>query len=374
MSEDTVYLDFIKWLGSTWWGLPEAEELLPLIKIRYSPEEAAAFTNLPFSETSLEDLAKLKQMDTGELEALLESGARKGVIFKMRRPGGMRYRLIDSFMVFLRSVYWGGPEGEARAAMAPYIERYFVHGFFDQFGHARTRGLRTLPVERTIEDTRAILPFEDVVKVLEDQDYFCASHCSCKWTHNLTPYSHNCEHNTEVCLHFGDLARYIVQNGHGREITREECREILLECAEAGLVHGVSNWKTPVDTICNCCQDCCMFFKAYHLLGHGKSLDVSNYRVRTHPETCAGCGLCVKRCPMNALKLEKHPEAKNRFGKASVLNPDLCLGCGVCAFKCPTESLVLERRAEITEPPDNPGVFIGRFMADKANPLPRRKA
>jgi formate hydrogenlyase subunit 6/NADH:ubiquinone oxidoreductase subunit I len=77
---------------------------------------------------------------------------------------------------------------------------------------------------------------------------------------------------------------------------------------------------------------------------------------------------------MNALTLVKHPEAKNRFGKASVLNPDLCLGCGVCAFKCPTESLVLERRAEITEPPDNPGVFIGRFMADKANPLPRRKA
>jgi hypothetical protein len=41
----------------------------------------------------------------------------------------------------------------------------------------------------------------------------------------------------------------MVENDHGREVSREECRDILLECAEAGMVHGVSNWAEPVDTV-----------------------------------------------------------------------------------------------------------------------------
>ena len=40
MSEDRVYQGLIEWLRKTW-HLPEAEELLPLVKARYGPEDAA---------------------------------------------------------------------------------------------------------------------------------------------------------------------------------------------------------------------------------------------------------------------------------------------------------------------------------------------
>jgi NAD-dependent dihydropyrimidine dehydrogenase PreA subunit len=107
----------------------------------------------------------------------------------------------------------------------------------------------------------------------------------------------------------------------------------------------------------------------------------SNYRIRTNDRTCIGCGLCVKRCPMEALKLEDRPEVKNREtlvakddgsqkklinkkGKVSVLNPKFCIGCGVCAFKCPSKSLILERKEVIHNPPRDGREFMKNVLSD----------
>jgi len=116
-----------------------------------------------------------------------------------------------------------------------------------------------------------------------------------------------------------------------------------------------------------------MWFKAYHEFGHGKSMDLSNYEASIKPEECKGCGLCVKRCPMEAIKLEASAEAKNKVGKIAVLESDLCIGCGVCAYKCPTKSIVLKRRDEVTDPPANSGEFVTRYLNDLADPLPKRE-
>ena len=105
--------------------------------------------------------------------------------------------------------------------------------------------------------------------------------------------------------------------------------------------------------------------EAYHKLGHRKSLDASNYRLKVEPETCKACGLCVKRCPMDAIQLKFSGASRNKFGKAPVLDNDLCLGCGVCVHKCPTESLTLERKDEIVDPPQDIRDYGMRFMKDK---------
>ncbi len=116
-----------------------------------------------------------------------------------------------------------------------------------------------------------------------------------------------------------------------------------------------------------------MWFKAYHEFGHGKSMDVSNYRAAIDSETCKGCGLCVKRCPLDAVVMEASDKANNKKGEIAVLESDLCIGCGVCAYKCPSKSIVLEKRAEITEPPADMQEYVGRFINDFANPMPKRK-
>ena len=387
MSEREIYERLVDWLKRTWYGLPEADELMPLMMATYTPEEASLLTGMPISGRNLEELAEMKQMDPAELSRQLDAVAKKGLVFRTIRGDTVRYSLNDSYFVFMRSTFWPGGTDERTKAMAPLVNQYFYHGFHDQYNLTHLKGLRVLPIQEAIEDTRQILPYEEVVKVLDSKDYFAVSICPCRHRKNIDPDSPNCQHtgaagSIEVCLHFDRLGRYIVENDMGREITCQETHEVLRQCAEAGLVHGVSNWEKGADTICNCCRCCCIWFDAYYKLKHSMSLSPSNYRVRTDPESCVGCGLCVKRCPMGAMRLEALPEAKNRItkvaaknksgeveltnktGKVSVVNPDLCIGCGICAYKCFTQSLVLERRVVIQHPPKDVREYTRLILAD----------
>ncbi len=365
MDQKDIYRNFIDWLNQAWWGLPPAAELLPLIQTCYTPEEAELLTGMPFSGRSLEELAAAKGMEPSALAPRMDRLAQKGFVFRTAAGNTVRYSLNDSLFVFLRSLFWPGKKDEKSRGLAPLVNQYYYHGFFDQYAGVQTRGLRTVPIGKTIEDPRQVLPYEDVARFLDEQDYFTVSICPCRHRKNLDPDSPDCKHPTETCLHFGALGRYAVENGMGREITKPEAHKILEEAAASGLVHGLSNWQRAVDTICNCCKCCCIWFESYHKLNHGKSLDSSNYRVKTHPATCKGCGLCVKRCPMEALRLEASAEAKNKTGKAAVLDPEKCIGCGVCAHKCPTNSLILQRREKTQDPPIDPRDYMKRFLSEK---------
>jgi len=352
-------------MDKAWFGLPETEEMIEMVKAFYSPEEARLLTGFPFANTDLEEIAEMKDMAPEELGSKLDEMARKGMVWRSQKTGRTRYKINDAAFVFYRSAFWHGRADETTSAVAPLINKYHLNDFMEQYAHANNKGLRTIPIERTIGDTRQVMPYEDVVHYLDTQDYFTVSFCPCRTRKKLDLDSRHCDHPTEVCLHFGALGRYIVENGLGREITKAETRAILKRSAELGLVHGISNVQEGGDTICNCCACGCMFLEAYHVLGHHRGLDPSNYIAEVSPETCKGCGLCVKRCPMDALQLKRSTFAKNKVGKVAVLDQELCIGCGVCAYKCPTDSLALERREKTEDPPMNNREWIKRFMADK---------
>jgi formate hydrogenlyase subunit 6/NADH:ubiquinone oxidoreductase subunit I len=376
IAEREIYQRFMDWLKQTWWGLPETDYTLPLIRAQYTPEEASLLTGMPFSGKSLEELAEIKQKDPAELRKQLNAMARKGLVFRTVRGDSVRYRLNDFFFIG-RTAFWPGRKDKLSKTLAPLHNQHYYHGGFEQHKYAQAKLLRALPIQETIDDTRQILPYEEVAKVLDSQDYFVVTICPCKHRKNLDPDFPNCEYPTEVCLHFGQLGRYIVENGMGREITRKETEDILRQCAEVGLVHAIDNQQERPDTICNCCKCCCVMLEAFHKLKHAEGMSPSNYRVRTNHDTCIGCGLCVKRCPMEALRLKDFPEAKgrmtivaegkelkNKTGKVSAANIDFCIGCGVCAYKCPTKSLVLERRAVIHDPPVTRRDYIMQYMSD----------
>lgn len=49
---------------------------------------------------------------------------------------------------------------------------------------------------------------------------------------------------------------------------------------------------------------------------------------------CVGCGICVKNCPAEAVKVENFH---------AVIDHEKCVGCGVCQEKCPKKSIIVNK-------------------------------
>lgn len=367
MFENETYSQFIAWLDKGGWHLPPSPYLFPSIKAFFTIEEAELLTQFPFQLTELKELARLKGYHPDHLRKKLDALAQKGVLWRTKKEDGLFYKLNNAFFIFFRGPFYAYHIDQRAKAMATPLNLYVRNGLMDQLAPVNNKPLRTIPIRETIADPRHIASYEDAIKIVDSQEYLAVSNCACKQRKKVNFQSHQCTYPQEVCLHFGGLAHYLVENNLSREISKEEAKEILKAAAEAGLVQATSNRQKDVDTICNCCPCCCVFFESYHILKHEKSHDFSNYLVRTNSETCKGCGLCVQRCPVKALALEKSSLVSSPppVKYAKLINPHLCLGCGVCVYKCPTRSLFLEPRGEIKEPPKDAQEWMTKMLADQ---------
>jgi electron transport complex protein RnfB len=376
MSDRELYAGLIDHLSNWMLDLPESQLLLPMLEMRFTPEEADFLSRFPHIPSTMEQLTGIYGIPADELMAVMQAMMRKGFIYRVEGRTAVRYSLPDSLFMFYRMPGWKGEEDAWNSELAPLINRYYIDKMGADFMGYPTKGLRAIPIAYTVEDTKHITPYEDVMAFLEREDYHSVSTCPCRHRHNLDPAFETCEHETENCLHFGRLGRYIVQNDMGREISPEETREILEAAAEAGLVHGISNTMQGMDTVCNCCSCCCLFLEPVKSIsqeqrGHQRS----NYLLEQNPDTCKACGLCAKRCPMDALELkdkegvpkvdESGKKVKARDRKEVVFQPDLCIGCGVCVYKCPTQSLSLVHRGTEEDIPENMSEIGSRFLTER---------
>ena len=384
--EQATYIKLIEWLRQSWYGVPDSDVLMPYVAARYTPEEAALLTGMPFAPKTLAELSDLTRISADVFRPKLDALAAKGLVFKQVKENRERYCVNDIFFNY-RTFGWPGRKGEYEKRVGPLHHKYLTDGAMSPWQNVKEKGLRVLPIDVTIEDGSGVLPYEEVRKILDKVEYFTVSHCPCRHANNLDPDSPDCKYPTEVCLHFDKLGHYIVENGMGREITRQETEEILKRCAELGLVHGISNQQEKPDTICNCCSDCCIWFLAMNRYGHAGSLTPSNFSITVNQLTCTGCGLCVKRCPMKALNLMDDPSVKgrkvtvtgkdgreheltNKAGKVTGLNTERCIGCGVCAYKCQSQSLSLARNQVEHHPPQTGRDWVMQFMADARSDRP----
>ncbi len=153
MSGEKIYEQFIEWLKQGFL-LPDADELAPLIRARYGVEEAALLTGFPFSLTKLSDLAVAAGREEGEFKETLEALTVKDLLYRQLREDGPWFKLNGSFFTFLRSSFWAGRSDEQTKAIAGLTNKYYYHGFFDDWQHVHYQGLRALPINETIGDSR----------------------------------------------------------------------------------------------------------------------------------------------------------------------------------------------------------------------------
>lgn len=96
---------------------------------------------------------------------------------------------------------------------------------------------------------------------------------------------------TEVCLIFGNFARYVASRNIARAVSREEAGEILRAAEERRLVIA-ANSSMEAGWICNSCSYCCTTLEDARNLGLRKVLHPSAYQAVPRLEACAGYGLC----------------------------------------------------------------------------------
>jgi Pyruvate/2-oxoacid:ferredoxin oxidoreductase delta subunit len=358
MSEDLQYEELIKHLKNWILRLPDSEYLMPMLKLRFTPEEAKLLSKIPFLGHTAEQISLKVNIPVKKLGKKLDKLAKSGIIFRSERGSSVRYSLCDSLFIFYRAIGWKGMDDKFNREISPYLNKYFIETYANEFIGHETQGLRAIPINETIQDTRQVIPYEDILKVIDNFEYYSVSYCPCSHRHNLDDDFKECKHDLERCLHFDSLGRFCVENGLGREITKEETLDILKRAADAGLVHGISNTQEKMDTICNCCSCCCLFLESVvkmpGILPRGHQ--PSNYTREIKEEECIGCGVCVKVCPMNALELND---------KKVSFNSERCLGCGVCVHKCRQKAIYLVHREGEQDIPKDPREQGIRFLKER---------
>ena len=335
---------------------PKSDTLRQILEHRHTPEEAELMSILPFAPSTARKISRKLGIPKEELIEKMEGLIRKGHMYKDGEGKGAGYHLAESVWQFLRMPWWIAEDNEYYRKLAKLMNKYYIEEFGPPFMNRPTIPMRVIPIDQTVVNSKEVIPHEHMMNYVDNWRRFSVSACSCRLRHNLDPAFEKSEYPMRTCMHMDDLADFAIKYDMGEEITKEEAIEILNGAADAGLVHCVENHMTDNTTICNCDPDYCIYFEKIKNLP--KTMPVgttkSNYIREIDEEKCIGCGLCAKRCPMDAIEFVEEE-------KRVIFTPGRCIGCGVCVHKCPADAIWLKKRdIEHTYPVD--GMEIGQIM------------
>ncbi len=221
---DDVYVALAEHLDEMPVGAPMSDELMEILHILFTPEEAELGASLPFMNATLEDISGVVGMPAQGTGRPAGRHGRQGDRLQEREGRGGEIPPAPHRGRLLRDALLAGPGQREGAQAGPLVEQYFMSAFGKEIGDRKTPVLRVVPVEEEIASGSQVLPFETVSKLVEEVDYRAVAYCPCR---QLKAYvGEGCEHERENCFHFGSMGRFIVEQGMGREVTLEETLRI----------------------------------------------------------------------------------------------------------------------------------------------------
>lgn len=290
-------------------------------------------------------------LSSEELSAMLEEMFMKGIIRRSDNTGGPpRYGIaMLAIGMFEYHVDDLTPE------LIEMMHRYFDEAFGAEFFRS------SLPQLRTSPHLKAIVP-EYIVDTYDNMRHFIThtretlhvANCVCKQGEALAGKPCKQTDNYEVCLLIGSTS--YAARGRARQISKEECLKILDTAEEKGMVLQPGNSKKP-SCICICCGCCCGVLTTAKKQPRPARFFATNYYAIIETASCTGCGLCVKRCQMNAII---------PIGKTFRVDPDRCIGCGLCVTRCKPEAARLMKKDKLTVPPMNTEILYLSILMERA--------
>jgi Na+-translocating ferredoxin:NAD+ oxidoreductase subunit B len=306
-----------------------------ILKRLFTPEEALLAQSMTFKPETAQQVADRTGHDAAELGHRLEDMARKGLLFRLRKGEETRY-MAAQFVVGI----WEYHVNDLDPQLIEDVNEYLPH-FFRRVDRPRTPQLRTIPIARALTPEQTIMPYDEVRKIITQQQKIVLAPCICRREHQMV--GKGCDRPMEGCLVFGTGAAYYEDNRLGRVIDQEEALRVLQQAEEAGLVLQPSNAQ-KVENICTCCGCCCQILKNLKRLPNPAEYVASNYYAVADEQQCIGCEVCLDRCQMGAISVEE--------GTARI-DRRYCIGCGLCVPTCDSQAiqlLVKQPEEQVTPP------------------------
>jgi Fe-S-cluster-containing hydrogenase component 2 len=343
MEERDVYQRLADHLSNVGMGYPVRDTLLEILRENLNPSEAEIALALPsgvipFSPVGVDEIASRVAMPRDELEPALERLAHKGALYVGRTLGGEKgYALLHVGFGFPQTFFWKGEDTPHARKMAALVAKYFNKQVTQEAYGSQTKQYRYIPVGKSIKtDLQAVFPIQLMEQVIANAQRIAVAHCPCRVSYRLV--GRGCEHPTEVCMKFDELADFVIEQGLARELSKEEALDVIRITEEAGLVHFVDNAEGEIKHNCNCCGCACWNVGNIRRRKTPRDAIMATYFMReTDSEECSGCGECAAICPVEAVEMSDD---------VPIVDREWCIGCGVCATVCPTDAVVLKARED----------------------------
>lgn len=190
---------------------------------------------------------------------------------------------------------------------------------------------KVIPVSESFPAKQWVLPTEQVMALLRNAQSVAVQNCECRSHYN------RCGNPLEVCLLFNDVADTFVRKEKARQVDLAEAAEILKKANESGLVHlSLYRPDHEIYALCSCCSCCCHDLQIVKHFERGDLMVHSEYVAVTTVEDCIHCRECVARCVFGARVAH---DGKMEYNSAA------CLGCGLCVTRCPVDAISMELRS-----------------------------
>ncbi len=334
---EEIYIQLRRHMDSMPVGFPKTRTGVEyrILERFFTPEEASLALHLDYKYRSPDEIAE-RPVTGMDVATMLEEMAKKGAIMKKYREGKP---------VFALGPYVVGIYEMQLKNLSPGLLRdsneFFYKGYGLEYLTTPLPQMRVIPVEKSIPVEHQVATYDEIrTLVREAGDRIAIGECICKKAKDLRRDACKVTDRREVCMALRDFADVMIERDWGRRIDAEEAFRLLDEAEKDGLVLQPANEQQP-QFVCACCSCCCGILSLVKAMKKPADFLASNYRAVVDAGSCNACGLCVKRCQMEAIRLN---------GKASI-DPARCIGCGLCVTSCKPGALALEEKNRKTVPP-----------------------
>jgi H+/Na+-translocating ferredoxin:NAD+ oxidoreductase subunit B len=326
--------------STTYPSIPCAEFYVLAAEL-FTPEQAEIAANMPVEPVSAGKLASsIKESHVVRLRRKLDEMADRGLVRVKEKAGERLYELMPLVPGIIELQFMHGRADERTRRLAQ---------LFKSYGKAvknmpppvpmppvsERPKTRTIVINQEIHGKTTVLPHEEVIRLIDKTEYFAAGTCVCRHQGDLL--DRPCDKPKDnLCMIFGPSAQFAQTYGFVNLITKEEARRRVDEAEKAGLVHNYANSQDRyIDLLCNCCGCHCFLLRAAKRSPLPSQFVIANWVIDIDDDACVGCGACIDRCWMEALKMD---------GDLVVRDFNRCIGCGICRYVCPSEAMKLVTR------------------------------